>query len=377
MSNDFYEFLIQNPTIFTGRNLDFSINHLNYNPQLSFHQLNQIADSWGIKLKNYKEYIELNPNINWEVVENTINDFPWDFKQLSKNPNFNWDIVSSNPELNWDYNNLSNHIPWEIINENPNYEWDYDRVIGYNKSIDFELLKHKKLKHGFINMFACNPNFKIEHIYKHEFNNNLMYMHRHIISNKNFKLTDILEYYDYLKNNENYNYIHQDNGKYLSWVNLIHNPNLKYEDFINYKGFFNLSDELYGYLSNHPNITYDIVKKNNKNPWNVMHLAQNPNFLLYDVLSIDLLKIPGKEHIQPIFYLKNIVKNPMNEPYFKKNSVNLIENWYSKRLHPNKWVSIRKGYIVKNWFDSPDCKVANRLRENWFKRGILSDILGY
>jgi len=369
MPNDFFEFLVKNPTIFlTNKNLEFSMSHLNYNPQLSFQQLNLIANSWGIKLKDYKNNIELNPNINWEIVENTINDFPWNFQQLSLNPNFNWDLVSNNPEFNWDYELLGCNIPWEIINENSNYNWDYSRIIGYNKSVDYELLKNEKLKQGYVYMFALNPNFKIEHIYKPEFNDNLTHMHPYIIKNKNFKLTDILEYY---------NYIQQDNSKYLSWINLIHNPNLKYEDYINYKDFFNLSNELYGFLSSHPNITYDIVKKNNKNPWNEWHLAQNPNFLINDVLSIDLLKIPNKEYIQPISYWKNMVKNPMDEPYLKRNSINKIENWYSSRLHPHKWISIKKSYIVKNWFESPDCKVANRLRENWFQRGILMNILGF
>lgn len=349
MSQDFFEFLVKNPNYFNGNHLDFSLNNINSNPQFSFQQLNQIANAWSTNLKKHKQYIELNPNITPEIIEETW-DFPWDFSQLSINPNFNWDYISSNPEFNWDYKLLSSHIPWEIIKENPNLGWNYDLVVSNNKSIDFETIKYNSNLLSYSN-FHFNPNFQFEHIFLPYFND-IYEFHSGILLHKNFKLNEILAYYEYISNKV----------EKISWISLIHNPNLKYEDYINYKDLFGFNNGIYGYLSCHPNITYDIVKNNNTDPWNIWYLPQNPNFLLNHILSINSLKIKGKEHYNLESYILNIVRNPMDEPFRRKTSVNRIENWYSRRLHPKKWVPIKKSYIIQNWFESPDCKVANKLR---------------
>ena len=104
MSQDFFEFIIQNPNIFAGKNqLHNTIWRLSTNPQLTFDQLRLISEAWNFPMSKYFPDICKNPNLNWEIIENNINDYPWDFGTLSTNNNFDWDIISTNREFNWNF----------------------------------------------------------------------------------------------------------------------------------------------------------------------------------------------------------------------------------------------------------------------------------
>ena len=62
---------------------------------------------------NYDE-LSNNPNVTWELVQ-ALPDKPWNYYFLSSNPNITWDIIQSNPYKPWNFYELS---------KNPNIIWD-------------------------------------------------------------------------------------------------------------------------------------------------------------------------------------------------------------------------------------------------------------
>jgi len=56
---------------------------------------------------------------------------PWDYNELSQNPNITFEIIKNNQDKPWEYKLLScnPNITWDIIKENPNIPWDYFNLI--------------------------------------------------------------------------------------------------------------------------------------------------------------------------------------------------------------------------------------------------------
>ncbi len=54
--------------------------------------------------------ISYNPNITWDIIQNNP-DKPWDWQGISENPNITPRIVKDNPDIPWNWYNLShNHM---------------------------------------------------------------------------------------------------------------------------------------------------------------------------------------------------------------------------------------------------------------------------
>jgi hypothetical protein len=69
--------------------------------------------------------------------------------------------------------------------------------------------------------------------------------------------------------------------------------------------------------------------------------------------------------------------NSPREDFEKKIALIVkIQCWFRKNRMSNiRKNAIMKGLIVKDWFDSPDNPISNKLRENWFHKGILLEIM--
>lgn len=100
----------------------------------------------------------------------------------------------------------------------------------------------------------------------------------------------------------------------------------------------------------------------------------NLNLVLNDKISNDdirkICKLPKKESygLLKVFHYFD---------YITYKAILIIQRWNkSKKINYKKMIQIQKAYVVKDWFDSPSNPVSNKLRENWFKLGILRDILG-
>jgi hypothetical protein len=155
------------------------------NPYWEFIQSNKIV------LCDYRK-ISANPNIDW----NTIRSHPeksWDYYYLSQNPNITWDIVLAMPNKNWDLYSIENrtyakieylpdeliseyvknipdykkqyfpkladnpYITWEIVQANPDIPWDYYNL-SINPNITWEIVKaNPDIPWGY-RMLLLNPN---------------------------------------------------------------------------------------------------------------------------------------------------------------------------------------------------------------------------
>lgn len=83
-------------------------------------------------------------------------------------------------------------------------------------------------------------------------------------------------------------------------------------------------------------------------------------------------EIEIKEETNWIWKIKDIE----NDFKTKIESIVKIQNWFRKyRFNSIRKTTIMKAYILKSWFESPDNPVTTKLRENWFHKGILCEIL--
>ena len=87
-----------------------------------------------------------------DIVEANPNK-PWDWYELSRNPNITMDIVKANPNKPWDWYDLSKNpnITMDIVEANPNKPWDW-QWLSRNKFTKekemFELrVKHQRFVH--------------------------------------------------------------------------------------------------------------------------------------------------------------------------------------------------------------------------------------
>ena len=81
------------------------------------------------KLKEQRKYYEDEwSKYYWNefVLKNL--DKPWNWFDLSRNPNITWYIVKANPNKPWDWYELSSNsnITWDIVISNPDKPWDWD-----------------------------------------------------------------------------------------------------------------------------------------------------------------------------------------------------------------------------------------------------------
>ena len=70
--------------------------------------------------------ISSNPNITWGIIEANP-DEPWDWMVISRNRNITLEIIEANPDEPWDWWEISSNpnITWEIIEANPDRLWDW------------------------------------------------------------------------------------------------------------------------------------------------------------------------------------------------------------------------------------------------------------
>ena len=72
--------------------------------------------------------ISCNP-ITWDIIKDNP-DKPWDWAEISCNPNITWDIIKDNPDISWD---------WFWISYNPNINM---KIIKENFQINLELVEY-------------------------------------------------------------------------------------------------------------------------------------------------------------------------------------------------------------------------------------------
>jgi hypothetical protein len=161
--------IINNPQIHwvyevLGKNPNITLDIILKNPQFNWNMTN-ISTNPNItldmikKYDNYdwQHYFSQNPNVKMsDVIENikwyffdlgynqgiTWDDF--NIEDFSSNPNLTLDIVLNNPDIDWDYNNISmnSNISWEIIQNNQHIFDEHCVLINLNPNITFDIIEN-------------------------------------------------------------------------------------------------------------------------------------------------------------------------------------------------------------------------------------------
>jgi len=89
---------------------------------------------------NYRE-LSCNPNITIDIIHSDLSK-PWSVRAISCNPNITWEIVQQNPNKPWDYYGLSENpnITWEIVQQNSGKPW-CNYHLTWNPNITWDIIR--------------------------------------------------------------------------------------------------------------------------------------------------------------------------------------------------------------------------------------------
>jgi hypothetical protein len=302
--------------------------------------------------------ISLNPNINIELVKNNP-EYKWDIQALCQNPSITWEDIMENRET------IFGEIDDETITE------EYMKNINLTPELAYspefldkcpEWLKNEEV--------ISNPNFTFEHFKKHTEVGWKINMH-------NPNLT-----WEIVKSNPDYKW---------NYDMLSLNPNIEWQHIKEHIKTDIENDWGYNFSLN-SNLNMKIIRENKELPWCWRQLCHNSAFYWED--------LPELQHLFCIFDFNKVVRNFSSNPNLtleildnnidlnwnfdlifeisrKKTSVNKIGKWFKTQSNSYKIkYSIQKAYAIKSWFDCPDNPISSKLREKWFKLGILTEISG-
>lgn len=282
----------------------------------------KIDDKETFELKWANEKLAINPGINW----NFTKEFPELFAKsdlILANSNVSLDILrtiyrgwfdcGSVEETNYNARTFDAHI----VSHNPNINFEFlEKYLWYDDVIDRTNWDRRALSE--------NPalTWKDAVEYGHT-----MYVDAYSLSYfPDLTLEDIIDY-GYPKSNL------QEFGQHK---NLTYDMVLAHPE---YNGNWN-----YWYISQNPNITWDIVKNNLDKPWNYKWLLQHANFT-YDIIvqnEIGNFLDASKRY-------KHISRNPNITLDIVKNNLDKPWNWEMISAHFNITLDIIENNIELDW----------------------------
>jgi len=299
------------------------------------------------------KHLSCNPNITYQ----NLQQYPtldWSYKYFSKNPNLTFDIVLNDLRLASDtlyynfkklYPDLSTDKLWEKLKENSNFKnWNFD-------------------------FLSLNPNIKFADIIQYRyFNWNWRYVSGRDDLDFNFVFDNLNLNWDWyqLSGNKNLTLEILDKNIDWDWEMVSANPKLTFTNLNKYPKI--------DYLSQNPNLTFDVVLNNLYNDlnWDVDKLSSHPN------LSFDFVF----NHIDIIewnWYLLSRHKNlsfDIIQDYFNLNysdHINSVHKWDMKGLSENPNLTI--DFIIRNHTEHWDWKEISRNDMNISKGKYLKSKL--
>lgn len=283
-----------------------------------------------------------NPSVDMEIMEAeefkelleqcSNNDLLFDpyLEQFSKNPNLTWEYISKNPQIKWNYGAISEHpcITFEIFRSNPQFKWKLFNF-SRNPNITWKIIKSNPSIEWDVRGVSGNPNITLNHVLN---NSNYFWNFHYLLANPNI----IWEHIEIL----------------TDFADRLRLEEIEKNKLVpgSYKGYWS-------HLQKRPQINF----------WFKTVFSRNPNLtptILYKY-----------NHKKTIWNIIEICRNPMSQPFKNKNAKK-IQKWYRKyKMNYFRKNAIIKAFIIKEWFDNPDNPVSKKLREKWFKLGILSEII--
>lgn len=211
--------------------------------------------------------LSCNSSITWEFIRKHPT-LPWKYNFVSANKNISWKIVKNNPYIRWHYGFMSNNtsvVTWEIVKNNPTLPWN-KFWISANENITMQVILDNPGYDWSFSGLSSNPNITIEFVRSTidkgwDFNS--------LCKNKAFT-------FDIINENRDLNWVHRS---------ICENENITWD--IIKKNVFPVS---YFYFSKNKNLTLDILKEKTYEGFNLRELLRNPSF------SIEQAKKIFKDH---------------------------------------------------------------------------------
>ena len=96
--------------------------------------------------------VSLNPNITLEIIQDNP-DKPWNWIYFSSNPNIKWEFIQQNPDKPWGWYTISSHpnITCDVVKANPDKPWDWG-CVSNNPNISSKSLVVSSTSRFFIKM---------------------------------------------------------------------------------------------------------------------------------------------------------------------------------------------------------------------------------
>lgn len=344
-----------------------------------------------------------NPNITWDYLKKNIlpylikkykysnvYDLQLIYEGFSYNPNLTWETVTNNPDFDWSYSDMllneNKMITWEILFNNPQIDWDYIRIM-INSNIFNEIMKKIPEIFTDINNYRLNSD-KVKKIIldyiKLPFNEEQLtlifeFIWKHAVENYPIRRE--------LSQNEIEQKLFFLNKpwKYITWEDVIDNPYLNWEE--NY----------YEDLSDHKNISFDIIFSNPDKPWDHYSMSMHPD------LTWEIIKNHPEINWEPSLVSKHsnitwdIIKNNPDYPWdidcvlenpnitwriakelIDKHGQTLDYQWIHRNefnYHPN---NIRKIKLcqkqVRRWLKrNRAAKIIQNSCYNWLAKPLCKD----
>ena len=322
---------------------------------------------------NCQTLIELshNPSLTWNMIINNIH-LNWDWDHLSKT--VDWKYIKKYPHLkwNWDYISLNPNISWCIIEKYIDLPWNWNSII-YHPCVTFEIImkynKNQTYKKGYpqwnMSYISWNPNITWNHIQEHpEISWNYLMLS--------------------LNNNISIDCIFENMHLHWSWIDISRDPRLKWEHILKkQKSNKPWSDLEWCYISKHLNVTWEHIKStvnfeynNTTFGWNWEYITQNPN-ITFDIIKNNIL-YPW--NYSKLLYNKNITFDTIKynpEIDWEIDNLSLAINILNSKIddiESNLNFIIEKNYDNYMWFHlsqvvSPDI-IISRPELPWSYNGI-------
>jgi hypothetical protein len=163
---------------------------------------------------NHRISLSKHPALTMDhVLEYKKASWHWDWNSLSKHPNIKFHHIRDNPTLPWVFHLVSKHAPMEYIEMNNRLPWDYEEI-SYNPNLTIgfvlghldkywdwsrvssncgislqDIIDNPELPWEY-DFISCNDNLTLEFVVSHMDENWSWYQ---VAQNKNIKISDIVK----------------------------------------------------------------------------------------------------------------------------------------------------------------------------------------
>lgn len=301
--------------------------------------------------------VSKNPNITWEYIMNNP-DKLWNWYGISGNPNITWEIVQNNLNKPWDWSFLSKNknITWEIIQKNPTQTWSWlkPECIKFYYKWYMRVSNKKTMINNSMRLYnTCDV---LEDIIKKNYEKKWSYEALSENSNLTWKIVsnnlDKNWNWDKIYKNPTITFDLYENLKDLrdrEWEEIegYFRPNIYFVsknskvtwEIIVDGNFFKYLDWDWRGVSENPNITQEIINNNPTKNWNYSYMSNNSN------ITFDFVK----QHIDKPWDWRWLSQNPnITWDIIKQNPCYLRDYIYISH-NPNLTWEIVHNNIHKSW----------------------------